>query len=189
MRALANLLSNSYKYTDSGGASIKLALKDGSAVVTIRDSGGGMPAELVAALNGGTTTRIRADENDQGTGSGFGSARRIIETLRGSHQTATSRADGTEIRITLPAAFASVTPVSAEALQSQLDGWTLLDFDDRTAFEAGLKTSGAPRTIALTYDDPTVTRGRPKIVSASGRERVGQVVMSPVVAAPYKKKK
>src|SRR3546814_8211390 len=66
MRALANLLSNSYKYTDSGGASITLALTDGSAVVTIRDSGGGMPAELVAALNGGTTTRIRADEKEIG---------------------------------------------------------------------------------------------------------------------------
>ena len=160
MRALANLLSNSYKYTDSGGASITLALEEGSAVVTIRDSGGGMPAELVAALNDGTTTRIRADENDQGTGSGFGSARRIIETLRGSLKIVASSAGGTEIRITLPAAFASVTPVSAEALQSQLDGWTLLDFDDRTAFEAGLKTSAAPRTIALTYDDTTVTRGR-----------------------------
>ena len=61
----------------------------------------------------------------------------------------------------LPAAFASVTPVSAEALQSRLDGWTLLDFDDRAAFEAGLKAGAAPdRTIALTYDDTTVTRGR-----------------------------
>src|SRR3546814_15917313 len=107
-----------------------------------------MPAELVAALNDGTTTRIRADENDQGTGSGFGSARRIIETLRGSLKIVASSADGTEIRITLPAAFASVTPVSAEALQSQLDGWTLLDFDARTAFEAGLKTRPAPRPIA-----------------------------------------
>src|SRR3546814_15986984 len=72
MRALANLLSNSYKYTDSGGASIKLALEDGSAVVTIRDSGGGMPAELVAALNDGTTTRRRAHEKSQGTRAGFG---------------------------------------------------------------------------------------------------------------------
>src|SRR3546814_6567804 len=35
MRALANLLSNSYKYTDSGGASITLALKAGPAVVQI----------------------------------------------------------------------------------------------------------------------------------------------------------
>src|SRR3546814_3596863 len=37
MRALANLLSNSYKYTDSGGASITLALEDGSAVLHTRD--------------------------------------------------------------------------------------------------------------------------------------------------------
>lgn len=161
MRALANLLSNSYKYTDSGGASITLALEDGRALITIRDSGGGMSSDLVAALNGGTAPRIRADENDAGTGSGFGSAQRIIETLRGSMKIVASSAAGTEIRVTLPAAFASVTPVSAEALQSQLDDWTLLDFDDRAAFEAGLKTSTSPdRTIALTYDDTTVTRGR-----------------------------
>src|SRR3546814_7807508 len=95
-----------------------------------------------------TTHVIGADEKDQGTGSGFGSARRIIETLRGSLKIVASSAAGTEIRVVLPAAFASVTPVSAEALQSRLDGWTLLDFDDRTAFEAGLKASVAPdRTI------------------------------------------
>ena len=161
MRALANLLSNSYKYTDSGGASITLALEDGRAVITIRDSGGGMSADLVAALNGGTAPRIRADERDAGTGSGFGSAQRIIETLRGSLKIVASGAAGTEIRVTLPAAFASVTPVSAEALQAQLEGWTLLDFDDRGAFEAGLEAgAAADRTIALTYDDTTVTRGR-----------------------------
>ena len=161
MRALANLLSNSYKYTDSGGASITLALEDGRAVITIRDSGGGMSADLVAALNGGTAPRIRADERDAGTGSGFGSAQRIIETLRGSLKIVASGAAGTEIRVTLPAAFASVTPVSAEALQTQLEGWTLLDFDDRAAFEAGLEAgAAADRTIALTYDDTTVTRGR-----------------------------
>src|SRR5690606_4812117 len=108
------------KYTDSGGASIVLALEDGCAVITVRDSGGGMPADLVAALNDGTAPRIRADEKDQGTGSGFGSARRIIGTLRGSMKIVASSAAGTEIRIMLPAAFASVTPVSAEALQARL---------------------------------------------------------------------
>src|SRR3546814_15887829 len=98
-----------------------------------------MPAGLVAALNGGTAQRIRADEKDQGTGSGFGSARRIIETLRGSLKIVASSAAGTEIRVVLPAAFASVTPVSAEALPSRPDGWTLLDFDDLTAFQPGVK--------------------------------------------------
>src|SRR3546814_15455723 len=70
MRALANLLSNSYKYTESGGASIALALEEGSAVITIRYSGGGLPAGLVAALHGGTAQRLRAAEKHQGPGSG-----------------------------------------------------------------------------------------------------------------------
>ncbi|QCB54149.1 hypothetical protein E5675_06695 [Sphingopyxis sp. PAMC25046] len=160
MRALANLLSNSYKYTHTGGASLSLAIEDGCAIITVRDSGGGMPAELVAALNDGIMTRIRADESDEGSGSGFGSAQRIISTLRGSLKIVASSAAGTEIRIALPAAFPSVTPVSAEALRAELDGWALLDFDDRTAFEAGLDAAASGPTIALTYDDTTVTRGR-----------------------------
>ena len=160
MRALANLLSNSYKYTHSGGASLSLEIEEGCAIITVRDSGGGMPAELVAALNDGTMNRIRADESDEGSGSGFGSAQRIISTLRGSLKIVASSAAGTEIRIALPAAFSSITPVSAEALQAELDGWTLLDFDDRTAFGAGLDAAASGPTIALTYDDTTVTRGR-----------------------------
>jgi hypothetical protein len=82
--------------------------------------------------------------------------------LRGSLEISSSTASGTEIRITLPAAFASVTPVSADDLRAALDGWTLLDFDDRASFEAGLDCdrTAKDRTIALTYDDTTVTRGR-----------------------------
>lgn len=161
MRALANLLSNSYKFTDSGGASITLAREQDCVVITVRDSGGGMPADLVAQLNDGAAPRIRAGSDEQGTGSGFGSARRIVEMLCGSMKIVASGAAGTEIRIVLPAAFASVTPVSTDELGPQLGGWTVLDFDDRAAFEAGLSARpAAGRTIALTYDDTTVTRGR-----------------------------
>jgi hypothetical protein len=97
-----------------------------------------------------------------GTGSGFGSARRIIEMLRGSMEISSSTAAGTAIRITLPAAFPSVTPASVDDLRKALHGWTLLDFDDRASFEAGLDADGVAkdRIIALTYDDTTVTRGR-----------------------------
>ena len=162
MRALANLLSNSYKYTETGGASITLGLETGQAIIKICDSGSGMPPGVVTALNDGTATRIRADETTPGTGSGFGSARRIIETLRGSLEILSSTTSGTEIRITLPAAFPSITPVSADDLRATLEGWTLLDFDDRARFEQGLMADGAAkeRIIALTYDDSTVTRGR-----------------------------
>lgn len=160
MRALANLLSNAYEYTETGGADIVIALEDGCAVITIRDTGKGMPAELVAALNSGTVPRIRANEDGQGTGSGFGSARRIIEMLRGSLRVVASGDAGTEIRIVLPSAFPAVTLVSDASLQSQLTGWTLLDFDDRSTFEAGLGAAPISQTVAITYDDTAVTRGR-----------------------------
>jgi two-component system, sensor histidine kinase LadS len=162
MRALANLLSNSYKYTDRGSVSIGLVLEDGRAVITIGDSGSGMPADVASALNGNAATRIRADETAPGTGSGYGSAKRIIETLRGTLEIVSSTPAGTEIRITLPAAFAATTPVAIDALRAGLTGWTILDFDQRADFEAALAAANSvkDRTIALTYDDTTVTRGR-----------------------------
>ena len=92
MRALANLLGNSYKYTATGGASIHLAVADGCALITLRDSGCGMPGDVVAALNDGTATRLRANESMQGTGSGFGAAKKIIETLCGSLEILSSNA-------------------------------------------------------------------------------------------------
>lgn len=162
MRALANLVSNSCKYTDTGGATVTIGLADGHAVIKIRDSGRGMPPDLVAALNASTATRLRSEDNDHGTGSGFGAAKRIVETLRGSLEIASSTSEGTVISIVLPAASRTVTPITAEELQSRLADWTVLDFDVRAQFEAGLHADDAAqdRLIALTYDDTTVTRGR-----------------------------
>ncbi len=162
MRALANLLSNSCKYTDVGGATISVTLEDARAVIMICDSGRGMPPEVAAALNMGSATRIRADDAGSGTGSGFGSAKRIIKSLRGSLEIISSSPAGTEIRIVLPVAAEAIAPISAEELELALDGWQILDFDQREAFENGLRVPGATkdRTIALTYDDTTVTRGR-----------------------------
>jgi signal transduction histidine kinase len=162
MRALVNLLSNSCKYTDVGGASIRVMIEDVRAVIRIFDSGKGMPPEVAAALNAGTTTRIRADDEGSGTGSGFGSAKRIIESLRGSLEIMSSSPAGTEIRIVLPVAAQAIIPISTEELEVALNEWQILDFDQRDAFEDGLRTPGATKTraIALTYDDTTVTRGR-----------------------------
>ncbi|SEH13938.1 Signal transduction histidine kinase [Sphingopyxis sp. YR583] len=162
MRALANLLSNSYQYTQVGGARIALALEKGQAVITISDSGSGMPAEVATALNGGAVTRIRADDTAPGTGSGYGSAKRIIERLRGKIKIISSTPEGTEICITLPAAFAATSSIEIDELQARLHGWALLDFDQRGDFEARLAAAGSvkERSIALTYDDTTVTRGR-----------------------------
>ncbi|WP_338425175.1 ATP-binding protein [Sphingopyxis kveilinensis] len=190
MRALANLLSNSYQYTQEGGACIELALENGQAVITISDSGGGMPAEVAAALNGGAVTRIRANEAAPGTGSGYRSAKRIIERLRGKIKIIASTAEGTEIRITLPSAYATTSPIAIDELQARLRGWTLFDFDQRGDFEQKMAASGSvkERSIALTYDDTTVTRGRLSdlvamvLIKPACRELIGH----PLLAEPLK---
>ncbi|WP_162248135.1 sensor histidine kinase [Sphingopyxis sp. Root214] len=162
MRALANLLSNSYQYTEFGGARISLTLEGGQAVIEIADSGSGMPARVAAALNGDADGRIRGDESTVGTGSGFGSAKRIVETLRGKLEIVSSTSEGTTIRIVLPGAFAATTPITADELRICLPEWTIVDFDKRSEFGAALASSeqADKPVIALTYDDSTVTRGR-----------------------------
>lgn len=174
MRALANLLSNSYQYSMTGGADVTLALEDGKAVITISDTGKGMAADVVEALNSDSATRLRADEGPHGTGSGFRSAKRLIETLHGSLEIIESTPAGTRLRIVLPSAFAQTTPCSVEELKAGLGDWLILDFDQRQAFDAALAGAAAPRgrTAALTYDDTTVTRGRLS-------EMVGLMIVKP----------
>lgn len=174
MRALANLLSNAYQHSAAGGADVVLAIEDGAAVITISDTGKGMPADVVEALNSDSATRLRADDGPHGTGSGFRSAKRLIETLHGSLEIIESTPAGTRLRIVLPSAFARTTPCSAEELKAGLDDWLILDFDQRQAFDAALAGASVPRgrIAALTYDDTTVTRGRLS-------EMVGLMIVKP----------
>ena len=162
MRALANLLGNSYHHTDSGGARVRVAAEDGQAVITIIDSGKGMPGEVMKRLNDDSVTRLRGDERSDGSGSGFQSAKRLIEALSGSVQIISSTPAGTEIRVLLPNAFPAVSPCSAADIAEMCPGFHLIDFDQRDAFEAALSTVRAPKEqiIAFTYDDTSVTRGR-----------------------------
>lgn len=162
MRALANLLSNCYHYTESGGASLTLGIEAGAATIRIRDSGPGMPPEIARALGGDDMARLRGHGDAGGTGSGFRSAKRLVERLSGSLEILSSDAGGTDIRILLPCAWSAVTPCDAAAIAAGLPGWLALDFDQRAAFDAALAAATVPkrRIVALSYDDTTVTRGR-----------------------------
>lgn len=188
MRALANLLSNSCKYTDTGGAIIEVRRDGASAIITICDSGKGMPAEVAVALNKGTAPRIRTDDKRSGTGSGFGSAKRIIESLGGSIEIASSSPTGTELRIVMPVAAQTTVPITAEELEAGLDGWRVLDFDQRAAFESAIGASDADnsKSIALTYDDTTVTRGRLSslVTMVVIKPACRELLRHPLLAAP-----
>lgn len=162
MRVLTNLLGNCYKYTPAGGASVTLSREGDRAVIVIADSGHGMAAEIVEALNGDGATRLRADESSDGTGSGYRSAKRLVEALAGSLEITASSPEGTTLRIVLPLACDALTPCTADDIQAGLAGRLLLDFDQRQAFDQALSATELPieRLVALSYDDTTVTRGR-----------------------------
>lgn len=174
MRALANLLSNAYQHSSTGGAAIVLAIENGIGVITISDTGKGMSADMVAALNSDGAARLRGDESMASSGSGFRSAKRLLAALGGSLAIAESTPSGTRIKIVLPTASPVITPCSVEELKAGLDDWLIVDFDQRQAFDATLTRAERPRgaIAALTYDDTTVTRGRLS-------EMVGLMIIKP----------
>lgn len=162
MRALANLLSNSFHHTQVGGATISLRIEQTRAVIRIVDTGTGMSQAVVRQLNDDTVPRAHEGGSGHGSGSGFRSARRLIERLSGSLEIVSSGPSGTEVRIVLPCAYLAVTPCTVDELDNVLPAWRILDFDCREAFRAALAADaeGDIGTAAATYDDTTITRGR-----------------------------
>lgn len=162
MRALANLLSNSLHHTIAGGAQITLEIDDGTAIIEITDTGSGMTPDVAAQLMKGDLPRAR-EGNGVITGSGFRSAKQIIESLGGALAIRETTPAGTTLRISLCCAFARVTPCSLDEMATRLPGWRLADFDKRGEFEtiaAHAPQARERHLIAATYDDTSITRGR-----------------------------
>src|SRR3546814_20428213 len=79
MRALANLLSNAYKYTERGGATIRVAREDGRAIITVPDPGRGMSDAVRTRLADGAVTRVRDHERVPGPRSGLQPPQRPVQ--------------------------------------------------------------------------------------------------------------
>lgn len=160
-RAVANLLSNAYEYSETGQTRIHLSIEGGMAVIDVIDSGVGIPREVVEALDHVDGSRVRAGDFVQGSGSGYRATRRLVEALGGSIAILASGPQGTAVRLRLPGGFTSVTPCNRRDLQHELPWWEILDFDEKAAFERAIAASSNPRTwiAAATYDDSTITRG------------------------------
>lgn len=173
MRALANLLSNSLQHTARGGARLSLQAVGGEAVIEVADTGSGMSPETARQLMEGAAPRFGGGKAD-GTGSGFRSARAIIEGLGGRLEIRSTGSAGTCIAVRLCCAFAEVTPCALEELAARLgSGWELADFDQRALAAApapaaaadahaadGTTLAAVRRVVAVTHDESSVARGR-----------------------------
>ena len=104
----SNLLTNAHKYTPPGGSiSVTAVAREGSAVVSVRDTGEGIPPEALRRLFG---LFERASSSTGGLGIGLAITKRLVELHHG-RITATSEGEGrgAEFVVTLPLA-AGVTP-------------------------------------------------------------------------------
>ena len=118
-RALLNLLSNAFKFTPGGGQiQCTLAVSDGGCVITVQDSGPGIPLALRETIferfrqaQGGTTREF------SGTGLGLSIARDFVELHGGTIVISDAPARGALVQIELPlrAPRGSVVRVSRDA--------------------------------------------------------------------------
>jgi len=104
-QVIANLLNNAAKYTDEGGSiEVSLALGQGQAVITVRDNGVGIDAELLPNIFELFEQGKRSlDRSQGGLGVGLTLVHRLVSLHQGS-VTATSAGSGrgSEFRVVLP---------------------------------------------------------------------------------------
>jgi PAS domain S-box-containing protein len=103
-QVLANLLSNAVKFTpESGLVTVQVSANDGSASVSVRDTGIGIPADEADRLfDRFFRARNATDRAIPGTGLGLAISKAIVDAHRGDIAVDTALERGTAVTVTLP---------------------------------------------------------------------------------------
>ena len=104
-RVLANVVSNAIRHTPPGGQVVLAAQDDsgdGRISITVRDTGTGIPAELVPRV----FDRFVKGDSSTGSGLGLAIARDLVDAMGGSIDLASREGSGTTVTIRLPAGSA-----------------------------------------------------------------------------------
>lgn len=110
-QALSNIISNSLKFTGTGGSiQIQVKQKEGNAIITVTDTGGGIPKDKQHNLFNKFSQL--ADASAQvGKGLGLYVVKGIIHAHGGKVDIDSDRGRGTSVTLTLPLANATHTPL------------------------------------------------------------------------------
>ena len=155
-RAISNLLSNSLKFTDEGGITVRSYVDGQNAIIEIIDSGTGIKPEMRKRLNSGDENRCKQNDADIGSGSGFMFSKTTVQLLMGDLIILPEVTKGTVLRLTLPCTRISGDGCTIKDLQQKLGDYLLFDAD-----RSGQDFTGNNRSttrIAVTYDDTTIAR-------------------------------
>lgn len=134
-QVLVNLLTNAAKYTDDGGRIwLTVTEADEVCVLRVRDTGVGIPAELLPRIFDLFTQADRLlDRSDGGLGIGLCLVQRLVELHGGTVEASSVVGKGSEFVVRMPAARRSVprgTSSEAESVQSESHHLRVLVVDD-----------------------------------------------------------
>jgi heavy metal sensor kinase len=103
-QVLYNLLDNAIKYTPEGGSiQVQLGLDKTKAIITVEDSGIGIPAEHIPRVFDRFYRVDKARSREQGgTGLGLSIARTIVQSHSGQIELASQPGQGTRFTVRLP---------------------------------------------------------------------------------------
>ncbi len=102
---LINLLDNALRYTEKGGASVRLRREEGSLAIAVRDSGIGIPAADLPRIFERFFVVDRARSRQSGgTGLGLAIVKHIVRLHGGRIDVTSAPGEGTEFTVTLPLA-------------------------------------------------------------------------------------
>jgi signal transduction histidine kinase len=137
VQIVGNILHNAAKFTDAGGRILlKVTRESSQAVITVKDTGIGIPRELTPRIFD-LFARVHAapEHSEGGLGIGLALVRRLVEMHGGSvmvHSDGPGR--GTEFSVRLPLIAAPATAVAKQAEGSEsipaVGCWRILVVDD-----------------------------------------------------------
>jgi Histidine kinase-, DNA gyrase B-, and HSP90-like ATPase len=133
VQCVSNVLMNAAKYTDSGGTvSVVLTADDQRAIVSVSDTGIGIPEELLPRVFDLFVQDARSlDRSQGGLGIGLSVVRKLIE-MHGGEVSATSAGagQGSTFKIILPRVSAPVSARVASAVVGARTALKVLVADD-----------------------------------------------------------
>jgi len=103
-QVLMNLLSNSLKYTESGGVNVRAVHEEGFVKVTVTDTGIGMSEEELQMIFEEFYRGEKAKENYEGTGLGLSIVKEIVEGHGGRIEVESTPGKGSQFMVWLPTA-------------------------------------------------------------------------------------
>ena len=183
LRVLRNLTENAVKFTARGSVTLRLRLVDGAALVSVEDTGQGIPPgehEMVFEefYQVGNPERDRS----KGLGLGLSIVRRLCRLLGIDVDLHSEVGRGTRVTLSLPlnAQGATAPPAPEAAVSLNFAGRTVLVVDDERSVRIGmcvlLEELGF-RCLAVSSGDEAlrqVAETRPDVVLADLRLRSGE---------------